>query len=154
MGARPIPLSPYQYQKKNLVKEPGGGLRLPNIIEREVIMVFQRITPSSAWVSSSMVLTPCGRAQDTHWQHLECHSCDLASFTTRRPAGTMPVFVTPRGCRSNHTRAKQHSGRTSAEATVGCSCSGGEQRWRPTTSGEALEPSQPQGPRYRDSSPV
>ena len=33
---------PYQYQKKNLVKEPGGGLRLPNIIEREVIMGFPK----------------------------------------------------------------------------------------------------------------
>ena len=33
---------PYQYQQKNLVKEPGGSLRLPNIVEREVIMGFPK----------------------------------------------------------------------------------------------------------------
>ena len=31
---------PYQYQQKNLIKEPGGNLRLPDIVEREVIMGF------------------------------------------------------------------------------------------------------------------
>ena len=33
---------PYQYQQKNLVKEPGGSLRLPNIVEREVITGFPK----------------------------------------------------------------------------------------------------------------
>ena len=31
---------PYQYQQKNLIKEPGGHLRLSDIVEREVIMGF------------------------------------------------------------------------------------------------------------------
>ena len=33
---------PYQYQKKNLIQEPGGKLRLPTVNEREVIMGFPR----------------------------------------------------------------------------------------------------------------